>query len=63
MPATVVEALSLEEGDEIEIPIAEARRLSIARKLGREELLERLRRLRGRLPVDLKFDLDDANAR
>jgi antitoxin MazE len=63
LPAAVVEALELKAGDEIEIHVADTRELSIARKPGREELLKRLRAFRGRLPVDFKFDRDDANAR
>ncbi|MGJ4854126.1 AbrB/MazE/SpoVT family DNA-binding domain-containing protein [Labrys sp. KB_33_2] len=63
IPAVVVEALQLKEGDEIEVHIAEERRLEIARKPGREELLRRLRAFRGRLPADFTFDRDEANAR
>ncbi|HVY17875.1 MAG TPA: AbrB/MazE/SpoVT family DNA-binding domain-containing protein [Rhodopila sp.] len=63
LPAAVVEALELQEGDEIEIHVADARQLGIARKPGREELLKRLRTFRGRLPSDFKFDRDEANAR
>jgi antitoxin MazE len=59
----LVEALELKGGDEIEIHIADARRLAITRKPGRQELLKRLRAFRGRLPADFKFDRDDANAR
>ena len=63
LPAAVVEALALKDGDEIEIHVADARQLGIARKPGREELLQRLRTFRGRLPADFKFDRDEANAR
>jgi antitoxin MazE len=63
LPAAVVEALELTEGDEIEIHIADARELVVARKPGREALLKRLRAFRGRLPADFKFDRDEANAR
>ena len=63
LPAVVVEALELEEGDEIEIHLADVRLLGVARKPGREELLRRLRAFRGRLPADFKFDRDEANAR
>ena len=63
LPAAVVEALELKSGDEIEIHIAGARELAIARKPGRDELLRRLRAFRGRLPADFKFDRDEANAR
>jgi antitoxin MazE len=63
LPATVVEALELKEGDEIEIHIADAREFAVARKPGRDELLKRLRAFRGRLPADFKFDREEANAR
>jgi antitoxin MazE len=63
LPAAVVEALELKAGDEIEIHIADARELSVARKPGRKDWLKRLRAFRGRLPPDFKFDRDEANAR
>lgn len=63
LPSAVVEALELEEGDEIEIHVADARQFEVARKPGREELLKRLRAFRGRLPADIEFDRDEANAR
>ena len=63
LPAAVVEALELKEGDEIEIHVADARHFGIARKAGRAELLQQLRAFRGRLPADFKFDRDQANAR
>ena len=63
LPAVVVEALKLKPGDEIEIHVAGARQLGVARKPSREELLKRLRAFRGRLPADFKFDRDEANAR
>lgn len=63
IPAAVVGALELEEGDEIEIHVAGVRDFAVARKAGRAELLKRLRAFRGRLPPDFKFDRDEANAR
>lgn len=63
LPAAVVEALELREGDDIEIHIADTRKFVVARTPGRTELLKRLRAFRGRLPPDFKFDRDDANAR
>ena len=63
LPAAVVEALALKEGDEIEIHVAGTRQFDIARKLAPNELLKRLRAFRGRLPADFKFDRDEANAR
>lgn len=63
LPAAVVEALTLKEGDEIEIQVAGARAFEIKRKPGVRELLERLRKFRGRLPADFHFDRLEANAR
>ena len=63
LPASVVEALQLKEGDDIEIHIAAARAFGVARKPGTAELLKRLRAFRGRLPADFKFDREAANAR
>jgi antitoxin MazE len=63
LPAALVEALELKEGDDIEIHIADARELAVTRKPGREELMQRLRAFRGRLPADFKFDREEANAR
>ena len=63
LPAAVVEALELKDGDDVEIHVADARALGVARKPGREELLQRLRAFRGRLPPDIKFDRDEVNAR
>jgi len=63
LPAAVVEALGLKEGDDIEIHVAGAKQFGVARKPGRDELLKRLRSFRGRLPADFKFDRDEANER
>lgn len=63
LPAAVVEALDLKEGEEIEIHVAGARALGIARKPGRRDLLARLRKYRGRLPADFHFDRLEAAAR
>jgi antitoxin MazE len=63
LPAVVVEALRLKEGDEIEIHIAGAREFGVARKPDREDFLNELRAYRGRLPRDFKFDRQEANAR
>jgi antitoxin MazE len=63
LPAVVVEALGLREGDEIEIHVADRRQFGVARKPGRDELMKRLRTFRGRLPADFKFDRDEANVR
>ena len=63
LPAAVVEALSLREGDDIEIEVAGARTFEIRKKPEARELLARLRKYRGRLPADFKFDRLEAHAR
>lgn len=63
LPASVVEALGLKEGDDIDIKIAGTGTFEVERKPNREEWLKRLRRFRGVLPADFKFDRDEANAR
>jgi antitoxin MazE len=63
LPAAVVEALRLKAGDEIEIHIAGAREFGVARTPSRQDLSNRLRAHRSRLPQDFKFDREEANAR
>jgi antitoxin MazE len=63
LPAAIVEILDLKVGDDVEIHAAGTRTFDVAKKPDRKELLERLRRFRGTLPADFKFDRDDANAR
>ncbi len=63
LPASVIKALELREGDDIEVIVAGMRTFQIRKKPEKEALLERLRRFRGKLPADFKFDRDDANAR
>ncbi len=63
LPAAVVEALELKEGDDIEIRIADKHLFGVSRKPGRNELLKRLRTFRGRLPADFRFDRNEVNAR
>jgi antitoxin MazE len=63
LPAAVVEALDLKEGDQIEIRIAGSRTFEVKRDKTREEALARLRKLRRSLPPGFVFDRDEANAR
>ncbi|MFV0645811.1 MAG: AbrB/MazE/SpoVT family DNA-binding domain-containing protein [Sphingomonadaceae bacterium] len=63
LPAAVVEALKLQEGDDIELYIEGTRSMRVAPKPDREALIERLQAFRGRLPADFKFDRDEMNAR
>jgi len=63
LPAAVVEALGLKEGDDIILHAAGRRSLEIEKAPATKELLARLRKFRGRLPEDFKFDRLEANAR
>lgn len=63
LPASVVEALELHEGDDIEIMVEGARRLTVQKAPGRRELLERLRKYRGRLPDGFRFERLEAHER
>lgn len=63
LPASVVEALELRDGDDIEVRVAESRVFEVLKKPGARELLKRLRKFRGKLPDDFRFDRDDANER
>lgn len=63
LPAAVVEALKLKEGDDIDIRVAGARAFEIGRKPGTRELLARLRKFRGRLPADFHFERLEAHER
>ncbi|MGH8502236.1 MAG: AbrB/MazE/SpoVT family DNA-binding domain-containing protein [Gammaproteobacteria bacterium] len=63
LPAAVVEILGLKEGDNIEIHVAGARAFEIKKTPGAREVLARLRKYRGRMPADFKFDRIEANVR
>lgn len=63
LPRPVVAALGLKEGDSIEIHVAGPRSFEIARSPAPQELLRRLRKFRGRLPADFRFDRLEANER
>src|SRR5436190_24396117 len=63
LPAAVVEALKLREGDEIEIQVAGPRAFAVNKRPSSGEMLARLRKFRGRLPADFRFDRMEANER
>jgi antitoxin MazE len=63
LPAAVVEALKLKEGDQIEIRIAGMREFEVSRDRSKEEALARLRKLRRPLPPGFRFDRQEANER
>lgn len=63
LPAAVVNALGLKEGDSVEIQVAGKRVFEVAKAPSARELLARLRKFRGRLPATFKFDRLEANER
>ncbi len=63
IPAEVVEALELREGDEVEVRVAGTRSFDVDRDRRRERAMERIRTARWKLPPGWKFDRDEANER
>jgi antitoxin MazE len=63
LPAAIVEALDLREGDDIEIRIVGDRAFDVARDQSRERALDQLRALRKTLPQGWVFEREDANGR
>ena len=63
LPAAILEALGLREGDDIEIHVEDARTLGVRKSPDSLELLARLRKFRGRLPKGFLFDRLEAHER
>lgn len=63
LPAAVVEALKLREGDDVEIRIAGDRVFEIGHDERREWALNVLKTLKKPLPAGWKLDRDEANDR
>jgi antitoxin MazE len=63
LPSTVVDALDLKEGDQIEIRIAGKRVFEVRRDQRNQLALARLKKLRRTLPPGFVFDREEANAR
>ena len=63
LPAVVVKALNLKEGDQIEIRIADARAFEVSLDTSKERALAQLRKLRRPLPPGFTFDRLETNAR
>ncbi len=56
LPAVVVETLDLKEGDQIELHAIGTRVFEVDKMPDSRVLLSRLRKYRGRLPKDFRFD-------
>ena len=63
LPASVVEALGLKPGDTIDIHVKGDRSFAVEKAPGARELLARIRKYRGQLPSDFKFDRLKSNER
>ena len=61
LPQSVVKVLGLKEGDSIEIHVADRRSFAVEKAPSSKKILERLRKYRGRLPADFRFDRLEAN--
>ena len=67
LPKKLVEEMGLKEGDTVDVKAAD-KALDVAReedvaRYKRDEALKALRKLRGWMPKDFKFDREEANAR
>lgn len=63
LPAAVVEAMQLKDGDDIEIIAANAKMLAVNKKPDTEELWARVRKMRGMMPADFKFNREELHER
>lgn len=63
LPAPLVAKLGLKPGDTISLKSAGRGVMHVSRDERIDAAFERLRKLRGRLPKDFKFDREEANRR
>lgn len=67
LPAKLVDALGVQEGDEVSVTADEEGRLvfgfNTPAAMSDEEFLARLGRFEGTFPADFKFDREEANER
>lgn len=63
LPAEVVEALELKEGDEIQLRAVRRDEFDVSPRATADDVIKAFRKFRGRLPADFKFDRDEANER
>lgn len=63
LPAAVVDALGLKEGDEIDISIAGKRDFRVARDREKDKALKQLREMKWSFPAGFQFRRDEINER
>lgn len=63
LPMAVIEEPGLKEGDDIQITVKAKDRMEVEKKRDVEDMLSTLSKYSGRVPLDFKFDRDEANAR
>ena len=63
LPKSVVEVLALKEGDSVEIHVADRRSFADEKTQTTKQLLERLRKYRGRLTPGFQLECLEANER
>lgn len=63
IPASVVEALNLKEGDDVEIVVTDERTLAVQHDKRREEALAHLRSANWEVPPGWRFNREEANER
>jgi antitoxin MazE len=63
LPASVVQALQLKEGDEVEVHVVGHRAFNVDRDRSRDRAIEHIAFFRKTLPPDWKFGRDEAKAR
>jgi antitoxin MazE len=63
LPAAVVEALDLKEGDEIEISVAGRRDFKVARDRSKERAIEQLRQMKWFFPRNFRFNREEIHER
>ena len=65
LSADDVARLGLKEGDEVEVEVKRAEKAEPSREpeVSPEEWLIRMRKLRGLIPADFRFDREEANER
>lgn len=61
LPAGLVKSLGLKIGDTLDLRVLGDRELGVEKRPELEELLARVRKYRGRMPADFKFDRLEAN--